>query len=63
MHPGRDVFTAYRQLQTPLQVHFGKRGSWSHAVGVGDVTVAGPDGPLVLRDVLHVPELAGPFFL
>lgn len=63
IHPGgRGVFQNYRALQQPVAVRFGKRGSVSHAVGEGDVLEHGPSGPVLLRNVLHVPDLVSPLF-
>ena len=59
---GTGGFDRYRVLHPPQQVRFGKRGSVANAVGVGDMTVWGPQGAVVLSNVLHVPELAGPLF-
>ena len=46
----------------PEKVHFGKRGIVADAVGVGEIVLAGPIGDMLLTDVLHVMELAGPLF-
>ena len=63
MSPGGEgVFTNYRVLREPLVVHFGKRGSVAHAVGVGNVAVPGVASPVILPNVLHVPELLSPLF-
>lgn len=65
MSPGEfaATFTNYRKLGlAALPVTFGKRGSIAYAVGVGDVIVAGLNGPTRLQHVLHVPDLAGNLF-
>lgn len=59
---GCAAFHRYRKLMYPEKVHFGKRGIVADAVGVGDIVLAGPNGDMLLTDVLHVPDLAGPLF-
>lgn len=64
MHPGggqgASAFARYRRFEQPLTVYFGKQGVTSAAVGVGEMTLTGTEGPVVLPDVLHVPDLACP---
>ena len=43
-------------------VHFSKRGVVAHAVGLGDIELAGLAGDILLTEVLHVPDLADPLF-
>jgi hypothetical protein len=62
MHSGVGVlFGNSRKLQEPLLVSFGKKGVTAPAVGMG-VLVHGCAGPVVLQDVLHVPQLSVPLF-
>jgi hypothetical protein len=56
------MFRSYRELHSPLPVQFGKRGSTSVAIGIGDMLIAGVAGPVLLPDVLHVPDLVSPLF-
>jgi hypothetical protein len=41
---------------------FAKRGATALAVGAGDMCLQGCSGPVVLKEVLHVPELQDPLF-
>ena len=59
---GAGAFSEYRTLRPPYMVSFGKRGSAAPAEGVGHVAVQGARGTEVLRDVLHVPDLAVSLF-
>ena len=59
---GCAAFHQYRKLVYPEKAHFVKRGIVANAVGVGEIVLAGPIGDMLLTDVLHVLELAGPLF-
>jgi hypothetical protein len=66
MHPGgmlgTRAFGSYRKFDRPLVVHFAKKGTTAHAVGVGEMMLSGCSGPVVLPEVLHVPALQDPLF-
>jgi hypothetical protein len=68
MHPGEKrkgapkIFHNYRRFDKRVNVHFGKRGVSAPALGVGALTLPGVNGPVLLPDVLHVPELEVPLF-
>jgi hypothetical protein len=67
MHQGGDLreraLSDYRKFDKPILVFFGKRGVTAAAVGSGTMVLQACEGPLILPDVLHVPELDGPRFL
>jgi hypothetical protein len=66
MHHGGDLreraFSDYRMLDKPILVFFVKRGVTAAAVGSGTMALQACEGPLILRDVLYVPELDGLYF-
>ena len=59
---GSGAFHNYRELHPHRPVRFAGKDAWAPAVGIGDVSIWGPGGEVVLRGVLHVPKLAGPLF-
>ena len=59
---GMATFRNYRRLGVGIPVRFGKRGSAAQAVGIGDVSLHGVAGEVLLTNVLHVPELVGNLF-
>jgi hypothetical protein len=63
MHPGgTGIFKRYRKFEQPMPVQLAKRGVTATAVGVGELVLAGCLGPVVLSEVLHVPDLESPLF-
>jgi hypothetical protein len=57
---GAGAFARYRRFEQPLAVYFGKQGVTSAAVGAGEMTLIGSEGPVVLPELLHVHDLACP---
>jgi hypothetical protein len=56
------AFGSYRKFARPLVVHFAKKGTTAHAVGVDKMLLSGCSGHVVLPEVLHVPALQDPLF-
>jgi hypothetical protein len=52
----------YRKFDKPILVFLGKRGVTAAAVGSGTMVQEACESPLILPDVLYVPELDGPLF-
>jgi hypothetical protein len=66
MHHGGDLreraFSDYRKFDKPILVFLGKRGVTAAAVGSGTMVLQACEGPLILPDVLYVPQLDEPLF-
>ena len=56
MTPNVTCFSVYNAFSRPENVRFGN-GAYGQALGVGDITVHVPQGPIVLTHVLYVPSL------
>ena len=60
MSPSRERFTAYQTIE-PIPIKAANKGVF-YAVGTGDLRVEVPHGesltPIVLKDVLHAPDMA-----
>ena len=61
MHSSRAAYVEYSRLSAPVHITFGA-GDTRPAVGIGSIYLLPTDGghPVIMTDVLHVPELLRP---